>query len=67
VSGAAARLSSVRVRLDGREIATSRHRRLSARIPVRDLRAGRHEIGVTAVDTAGSRGERSFSFRRCAR
>jgi hypothetical protein len=63
----ASRLRSASVRLDGRAIATSVHKRLSARIPVRDLRAGRHTITVTAIDAAGNRGERSFGFRRCAR
>jgi hypothetical protein len=59
------RLRSAVVRLDGRMVATSRHKRLSARIPVAGLAAGRHRIGVTATDAAGNRGERTFSFRRC--
>jgi hypothetical protein len=62
----ASRLRSVDVRLDGRRIATSVHKRLSARIPAAELRAGRHTIRVTAVDAAGNSGGRSFGFRRCA-
>jgi hypothetical protein len=63
----ASRLRSVGVRLDGRRIASSVHKRLSARIPVAGLRAGRHTVSVTAVDAAGNRGERGFAFRRCGR
>jgi hypothetical protein len=58
-------LRSARVMLDQRTIASSRHKRLRARIPVRNLRAGRHTIGVTAIDAAGNSSERSFRFRRC--
>jgi hypothetical protein len=63
----ASRLRSVRVRLHGRTIATSVHRRLSARIPAGALTAGRHAVEVTAVDGAGNRAVRTFRFRRCAR
>jgi hypothetical protein len=59
------RLRTVAVRLDGRRIAGSTHKRLSARIPARGLRAGRHTIAVTATDAAGNTGRRSFGFRRC--
>ena len=55
------------VRLDGRRVATSRHRRLSARIPVRGLRPGRHTIAVAVIDAAGNRAARSFGFTRCRR
>lgn len=60
-------LRSARVSLDGRAIASSRHKRLSARIPVDRLRAGRHTIALTAVDSAGNSAERTFGFRRCPR
>jgi hypothetical protein len=63
----ASRLRDVAVRLDGGRIATSRHKRLSVRVPVRDLRAGRHKLRVIATDAAGNRGERSFGFRVCGR
>lgn len=59
-------LRSVRVRLDGRRVATSRRKRLGVHIPARGLRAGRHTINVTAIDAAGNQRERRFSFRRCA-
>jgi hypothetical protein len=60
-------LRSAVVRLDGRAIAQSRHRRLSARVPARSLAPGRHALAVTAVDAAGNGGTRTFGFRRCAR
>jgi hypothetical protein len=63
----ASHLRSVRVRLDGRRIATSRHKRLRVRIPVRRLRAGRHTISVTAIDAAGNSSKRRFGFRRCGK
>lgn len=59
------RLRTAVVRLDGRRIAASPHKRLSARIPARDLRPGAHTIAVTATDAAGNTGRRSFGFRRC--
>ena len=63
----ASALRSVRIRLDGRPLARSTHRRSSARIPVRELRAGRHTVEVTAVDAAGNSAVRAFGFRRCSR
>jgi hypothetical protein len=63
----ASRLRSVRVRLDRRRIATSRRKRLSVRVPVRRLPAGRHTISVAAIDIAGNRSERRFGFRRCGK
>ena len=59
------RLRIVRVRLDGRAVATSPHRRVGVNVPAARLRAGRHTLTVAAADTAGNRGERSFRFRRC--
>jgi hypothetical protein len=59
------RLRSAVVRVDGRMVAVSRHKRLSARIAVADLSAGRHTIAVTATDSAGNRGEGTFRFRVC--
>jgi hypothetical protein len=59
-------LRSVRVALGRRRIASSRSRRLSVRIPVARLRAGRHAITVTARDVAGNTSTRRFGFRRCA-
>jgi hypothetical protein len=61
----ASRLRSAVVRLDGRLVATSPHKRLSARIPVARLAPGRHRISVVATDAAGNRGDRTFTFRRC--
>lgn len=63
----ASALRSVRIRLDGRALARSPHKRVSARMPVRGLRPGRHTVEVAAVDSAGNRAVRSFRFRRCAR
>ena len=62
----ASRLRSVAVSLDGRRLGTSPHKRVGVNVPVARLRAGRHAIGVTAVDAAGNRSRRSFAFRRCA-
>lgn len=61
------RLRSVRVRVGGRRIATSSRKRVSVRIPVGRLRAGRHTISVTATDAAGNRSQRKLSFRRCGK
>ena len=63
----ASRLRAVHVRLDRRRIATSRRKRLSVRIPVGRLRAGRHTIRVTATDAAGTHSRRRFGFRRCGK
>lgn len=63
--GDASRLRSVSVRVDRRRIATSRRKRFGVTVAVRGLRAGRHTLRVTAVDVAGNRTERGFSFRRC--
>jgi hypothetical protein len=59
------RLRSARVRLDGRRLASSPHKRLSARVPARRLRPGAHRLTVSATDAAGNTGTRSFAFRRC--
>jgi hypothetical protein len=58
-------LRSARVRLNRRRIATSRDKRLGVGIPAGRLRAGRHTIEVTAIDTAGNRSDRRLGFRRC--
>jgi hypothetical protein len=63
----ASRLRSVRLHVDRRRIATSRRKRLSVRILVGRLRAGRHTISVTAIDAAGNSSERRFGFRRCGK
>jgi hypothetical protein len=59
-------LRSARVRLDGRDLASSRRKRFGVRVPAGRLPAGRHTIRVTAVDAAGNENARAFSFRRCA-
>ena len=63
----ASRLRSAEVLLDGRRVAGSRHKRLSARVAVADLRPGRHGLTVMATDSAGNTGARTFRFRVCAR
>jgi hypothetical protein len=61
----ASALRSAHVRLDGRRLATSRAKRFGVRVPAARLDAGRHTIAATAIDAAGNRGKRTFSFRRC--
>ena len=63
----ASRLRAVRIRLNQRRIATTDEKRVKLRIPAGRLRAGRHTLTVTAIDSSGNRGQRRFGFRRCAR
>ena len=59
------RLRIARVRLDGRAVATSAHRRIGVNVRAARMSPGRHTITVAATDAAGNRAERSFAFRRC--
>jgi hypothetical protein len=61
------RLRSAEVLLDGRRIATSVHKRLSARVDPGALRSGRHGLTVMATDAAGNTAARTFRLNRCAR
>jgi hypothetical protein len=57
----------VRVRLDGRTIATSRRARFTVRVNGKRLSSGRHRITVVATANGATRATRTVAFRRCAR
>ena len=61
----ASRLRAVRVRLDGRRIASTTRKELAVRVPAHQVDGGRHTLRVTAVDAAGNRADRRFRFNRC--
>lgn len=58
-------LRAVRVRLDGRRIASTTRKQLAVRVPAHRIDRGRHTLAVTAVDAAGNRADRRFRFNRC--
>lgn len=60
------RLSRVEVMVGGRRLVSTRRRRFTVPVPVRDLRRGGHLLVVRAVDEAGNRGTRRARFVRCA-
>jgi hypothetical protein len=51
--------------LDGRRVRKARAHRLTARIPVRSLRRGRHRLKAIARDGNGHAAVRRVRFRRC--
>jgi hypothetical protein len=59
-------VTSVRVLLDGRQLASSAQARFDVRIDPRLLRAGRHTIRTIVTDAAGRTTQRTTSFRACA-
>jgi hypothetical protein len=60
-------LRRVVVRLDGRQIVTSRRKSLRVSINARPLSSGRHTLSATATTASGRVVSRSVSFFRCAR
>jgi hypothetical protein len=52
--------------LDGRRILSTRQRSFRVRIPVFDLRAGRHRLVIRSTDANGNRRRRVIRFRVCA-
>jgi hypothetical protein len=59
-------LRSVRARAPGRSRRTKR-KEFRIRVPLNDLRPGRHRLRVRAVDSAGNAARRVIRFRRCRR
>jgi hypothetical protein len=64
VRTAAVGLKRVRVTLDGRTIARSKHSSFTVRIGTAGLRRGRHVLSVIATSAAGHT-TRTVSFKRC--
>ena len=58
-------LSSQTVKLDGNVLKRTKRKSFDVTVPVHGLGAGSHRISVAATDSAGNRGTRSASFRRC--
>jgi hypothetical protein len=61
----ASRLRRAILHLDRRRLRLTKRSSFAARVPVRNLRAGRHRLRVAARDTAGNAAVRAVGFRRC--
>jgi hypothetical protein len=59
-------IRSVRVTVDGRRVSSRRSSRLSVRINVARLDAGRHRLRIVVTDSAGNRRTVNRSFTKCA-